>query len=335
MEAELKVLMISSQWPSEEHPEWVPFVVRRYQFLRQTGIEIDVFPFRGGFNLVNYARAWLDLQRVLRRHHYDVLHVEFGPSGLLTLFPRRRPVIVSFHGSDLNGVTRASTELTLRGRILKLVGQLVALSVDEVVLVSERMAQYLPKVRRSKYHLIPCGLDLEFFCPIPKDQALASLGLSADHRYVLFVSNLPNNPIKRYDLAQAAVSLLGPEYKVRMLVATAVPHDLMPSYMNAADVFVLTSSSEGSPSVVKEALACNLPVVSVDVGDVRERIGQVEGCIVCDDDRPETIAAALKQVLDSDKPIDGRSSVMDLDERHLVQEFIRVYEKALSGAQRD
>lgn len=327
--------MISSQWPSEKHPEWVPFVVRRYQYLRQAGIDVDIFPFRGGFNPVNYARAWLNLQRVLRRYHYDVLHVEFGPSGLLTLFPRRHPTVVCFQGSDLNGVTGSSTRLTLRGRILKLVGKLVALRADEIVLVSERMAQYLPKSRQGKYHVIPGGLDFDFFRPFPKEQALASLGLSADHRYVLFVSNLPDNPIKRYDLAQKAVSLLGPECNVRMLVATAVPHDLMPSYMNAADVFVLTSSSEGSPNVIKEALACNLPVVSVDVGDVRQRIGQVEGCVVCEDDRPETIASALKQVLDSNNTIDGRSSVMDLDERHLVQKFIRVYEKALSGSNRD
>jgi glycosyltransferase involved in cell wall biosynthesis len=84
--------------------------------------------------------------------------------------------------------------------------------------------------------------------------------------------------------------------------------------------------------VVKEALACNLPVVSTDVGDVRERIENIEGCIVCEDGHPSTIAEALKQVLNRNSRIEGRNTVLNLDENLLTKKVIAVYNKALCHA---
>ena len=125
------------------------------------------------------------------------------------------------------------------------------------------------------------------------------------------------------------MNVLNDQFDIELVRVTESPYELMPYYMNACDVLLLTSLHEGSPNVVKEALACNLPVVSTDVGDVRERIGDVEGCGICKDDQPETIATALRQVLSRDKPIDGRTTVLDLDERLLTQKVIKIYQGAI------
>jgi glycosyltransferase involved in cell wall biosynthesis len=108
-----------------------------------------------------------------------------------------------------------------------------------------------------------------------------------------------------------------------------VPHALVPVYMNACDALVLTSRHEGSPTVIKEALACNLPIVTVDVGDVHQRLDPVEGCLVCANDAPETIAAGLAQVLQSGGRVAGREAVAELDERVIVQKIVDLYRAVL------
>src|SRR5207249_11054945 len=116
-------------------------------------------------------------------------------------------------------------------------------------------------------------------------------------------------------------------------VASGAPHAEIPYSMSACDVLVCTSMQEGSPNVVKEALACNLPVVSVPVGDVAQRLRGVEGCELCADDRPETIAAALERVLRRGQRSAGREAVQDLDERTLTQEVLAIYRSVVT--QRD
>ena len=133
-------------------------------------------------------------------------------------------------------------------------------------------------------------------------------------------------------MAQAALAKLHGQLSVELLVVKNVPHAVIPYYMNACDALLLTSSHEGSPNVVKEALACNLPVVSVNVGDVRQRIGNIEGCVLCADDLPQTIAAGLAQVLSRKERINGRRTVRNLDENRLVERVIAVYEQAIGKA---
>jgi glycosyltransferase involved in cell wall biosynthesis len=120
-----------------------------------------------------------------------------------------------------------------------------------------------------------------------------------------------------------------------LLVAWGVPHRDVPLYMNAADAMVFTSVQEGSPNVVKEALACDLPVVSVPVGDVPERIAGIEGCELCPDERPETIAAALVRVLRRQARIEGRVTVESLDERLLTARVIELYRTVLRRSSRE
>jgi glycosyltransferase involved in cell wall biosynthesis len=130
-------------------------------------------------------------------------------------------------------------------------------------------------------------------------------------------------------LAQAAVDLVRRTFNVELITVSGVPHKLVPLYMNACDVLILTSKHEGSPTVVKEALACDLPIVSVDVGDVRNRIEGIQGCILCSDDSPETIASALSRIFQHRNRIQGRETVADLREELIVEKIIGVYRSAI------
>lgn len=319
--------MVTSEWPTQEHPEWVPFLVDQVEQLRCAGIRLDVFSFRGAMRPHRYLLAWVKLQRRLKAGEWDLLHAQFGQAGLLALWPKPYPLVVTFHGSDLNGFTNSNGRLTVMGALLRRISQAVSLHAEECILVSEQLAVALPEKR---YHVIPCGIDLERFKPSDQKDARRELGLALDRQYVLF-TGAPENPIKRYNLARSAADLVGEP--AELLTIRDVPHDQMPQVINAADVLLLTSTREGSPTVVKEALACNLPVVSVDVGDVRKRLEGVEGCVVCEDDRPETIAAAIRRTLDRQTPIDGRPAVMDLDGARLAQHIIQVYQKAIHDHQ--
>jgi glycosyltransferase involved in cell wall biosynthesis len=134
---------------------------------------------------------------------------------------------------------------------------------------------------------------------------------------------------KRFALAQRAVDIVNRSIPTRLIVGWKLPHHEVAALMSACDVLVCTSMQEGSPNAVKEALACNLPVVSVRVGDVPARLRGISGCELCPDDRAESIAAALERVLRRGSRIDGRSAMKHLDEHLLTQRLIDIYRSVL------
>jgi len=322
----LRVLMITSEWTEPGSSRTTHFIRRQAEFLAKAGVSLDVFAFHGGQKPLNYLAAWARVQPRLRSGRYDVVHAQFGQSGLLAL-PRRVPLVVTFRGCDLFGIIDdGHGRPTLRGRLLQTASRFVGRRADAVIIVSEHMRQQLNT--SAPVHVIPSGLNLELFRPYPQAEARQKLGLDPTARLVLFVA-CPTEARKRYALAQKAVALLNERLPATLIVGWGVPHPEIPLYMSAADVLVLTSIQEGSPNVVKEALACNLPVVSVPVGDVPERLRDVVGTEVCSDDRPETIAAALERVLRRGGRIDGRAAVRQLDEHILTQKVIDIYRSVL------
>jgi glycosyltransferase involved in cell wall biosynthesis len=324
----MRVLMITSEWPSPQHINSGLFVVRQVEFLRRAGVDVDVFHFRGAKKLSNYVRAWRAARAKLEKNSYDLVHAQWGQSALLAL-PKKLPLIVTFRGSDLEGIVGKNGQYLLSSYILRAISRCMAYFADQVIIVSERVARRLPK---RTYHVIPAGIDLDLFVPMAQRQARVQLGLPRDKRLVLFPAS-PKNLLKRYELARSAVERVAGEFDCELVVASDVPHKEMPLYMSACDVLLLTSMHEGSPNVVKEALACNVPVVSVDVGDVRERIGSVNGCVVCEEDSPEALGEGLRRVFKQTNRINGRAAVRDLDESLLAQRVVSVYEQAVGACE--
>ena len=323
----MRVLMITSEWPRV--PWGTPqFIARQAAFLRAAGVEVEVFAFQGEGNPLNYAVAWYQARRRLTREHFDLVHAQFGQCALLAL-PKRMPLVITYRGDDLQGILdNRHGHMTLAGRLLRRFSRWAAHHADAVIVVSEHMQRYLQN--GTPMHVVPSGIDFELFRPQPRVGARDRLGLPQGERLVLFVGN-PELARKRYGLASRAVALLPAAPPTRLIVGWHVPHVQMPDYMAACDALVFTSAQEGSPNAVKEALACDLPVVSVAVGDVAERLRGVAGCELCADDRPETIAAALGRVLERGGRVAGRAAVGHLDERLVTERVIRIYQTVLNG----
>jgi teichuronic acid biosynthesis glycosyltransferase TuaC len=322
----MRILMITSEWPTSKQPYAVPFIVRQVDQLRRAGLEVDVFHFEGRKNPFRYLFAWVRLRTRFKLRKYDLIHAQWGQSAILAL-PKKKPLVITYRGSDLDGILTKLGRLSIFGRILRLVSKYLANIADQVIVVSEHLAEGLPD---CSYLVIPTGIDMNLFNPREKTEARNLLGIPQNERIILFVGN-PLNVEKRFELARSAVDLIKKSHSnVRLFVVNRISYEQMPLYMNMSDVLILTSAHEGSPNVVKEALACNLPVVSTDVGDVRKRLSSIEGCFICADDQPETIALALKQVLTRNERIKGRETIKDLDEDLLIRKVIVVYQNAIS-----
>ena len=323
----LRILMVTSDWLWNSWGGPAVFIARQVEFLRREGVHVDLFPFRGARQPSNYVAAWQEVQRRLDFGSYDLVHAQFGQSGL-TALPRRLPLVVTFRGDDLEGIIGESGRYVPAGWLLRLISRTVARHADAAIVVSEHMKRHLPGSVDA--HVLPSGIDLDLFRPEPQDEARHRLGLRPGERLVLFVGN-PELARKRYRLAQQAVDLVNRTIPTRLVVGWERPHQEIAALMNACDALVCTSMQEGSPNAVKEALACNLPVVSVPVGDVPLRLAGVEGCELCANERVETIAAGIERVLRRGGRSKGRKAVENLDERLLTLRLIEIYRSVLPG----
>jgi glycosyltransferase involved in cell wall biosynthesis len=321
----IRVLFVTSQWPSSDKPGHSPFVRSAVEALRQAGVFVDVYHYKGEWNLYFYFRSVIGFHRKLRADHYDLVHAYFGQCGLVALSQRKLPVVVRFGGSDLIGWYDENGYEPLSSKLLRNISRQVAQRADQVILPSQALERYLP---RQDYSIIPGGIDLELFRPMDKTQAKTRLGFTGDEKLVLFASD-PSRIVKRYHLAEEAVAIVAKQLRTRLVITSNLAHEQMPLYMNACDVLLLTSQHEGSPNVVKEALACNLPVVSVDVGDVRERIGHSPSCRVTNGVSAEEISHALNEVLMGGRQDDLRSLVLSLDQKLIAGKTIDVYKKMI------
>jgi glycosyltransferase involved in cell wall biosynthesis len=299
--------------------------------LETTGVELDVLFFN---RLAQGMRVYLDatnrLQERIQHHHYDVVHVTYG--GVLaervTSVVRERPTIVTFCGSDLLGEN-------LSGRVRKLVSRCGVLAshraarlASGIVVQSANLERALPgNVDRTKLQIIPNGVDLNRFKPQDRDSSCRQLGWNPEQFHILFSRN-GGDSVKRLDLAQAAVDQLKRHAIVANLhLLQGVPHDDVPTWLNACDVLLLTSQHEGSPNIVKEALACDRPVISVDVGDVAEMIRGIEGCYLATRD-PRNLAVGLRCAYEGPRRVDGRARMVQFSLSVASKRLVQFYSEA-------
>ncbi len=325
MQSSIRVLMITTEWPTKKFPSHVPFLVRQVELLRSQGIFIEVLHFRSACNPINYLKASWKANQILKEGNYNLIHAQWGHSALPVFFAKK-PLIVTFRGSDLQGIVDKTGKYTLKGRFLKFLSVLAAKRASAIILVSRNLVKFIPS--KKKYTIVPSGINLNLFKPVPRDESRIKIGLALDKPYILF-AGVPSRAEKRYSLATAAVALLNEKIKAQLIYTENISFDRMPLYMNAVDVLVLTSAHEGSPNVVREALACNTPVVSVDVGDVKERISHIPGCYICREEA-EDIASCLEKVLSQGKThFEGRKFIQLLDENLMTQEIVKVYHSVI------
>ena len=221
------------------------------------------------------------LRQVVADVRPDVVHAHFGTvTGMVCVTAGCRPLVVSFRGSDINPLyhsfRRNLGDHWLRNTLGRAMSRRAAHRAEGIVCVSEQLRQRLPASTRGRAIVVPSGVDLERFTPASREAARAALGWSTTDRVVLFNAGR-FSALKRPELAQAAVEWARrelPDIKLVTLDGTASPSSI-PQIINASDVVLLTSDYEGSPNIVKEAIACSVPVVSTPAGDVPERLADV------------------------------------------------------------
>ena len=313
----IRILVVTNMFPTPERPSDGIFVKEAVDVLRAEGVDIDILYISGRRTPVKYGLGVIRLWRQLRRKKYDLVHAYYGYSGFVACMQRLYPVVLTLCGSDVN--------LSSQRPVSKLAS---ALSSRTIVQTS-RMRELLGKRDAIVMHL---GVNLDVVRPIPRSNARRQLRLDEDALLALF----PYDPLrreKRFDLFESAVTEAGnTEPRLRPLVVTQVPKDRIPLYMSAADVLVMTSEAEGSPNTIKEALACGLPIVSVDVGDVRETVAGVEGCWICDADRHALAEAIVKAARFGRTR--GRERAELLSSKIVGQKLVRLYEQILYPAGR-
>jgi glycosyltransferase involved in cell wall biosynthesis len=232
---------------------------------------------------------------------YDVVHAHYGLTGAACLL-QKRPLVVTLHGSDINGAVNAAGRTTLKGRFESIISRAVARRANVVIAVSARMASIIP---RAEPEVVPIGIDTALFHPIDRAVARRELGLDQSRPYVLFAAD-PKNLIKRHWLAEQAISLVRAEVpEVELVSVVGEPLERMPLWMSATDLLLITSHYEGGPMIHREAMACNLPVVSVDVGDIALHLNGVTPSRVVDDS-PAALANAMRPIIETRIRSNGR-----------------------------
>lgn len=312
----LRILVVTNVYPTPTMPGDTPAVRDQVESLRACGLEVDVLRIDRSQGWRGYVKAaWRVFLENFRRSRYDLVHAYYGHSGLIAQCQFRYPVVVTFLGSDL--LTRRD------GRI----GKLAARLADGVIVMTEEMKAV---ARRPDAHVIPHGINTGIFKPYSKEAARRELGLPSDEKLVLFPWD-PVRAVKRYDIVKEVIEELQQrDESIRLVTVYDKPHEIAAKYMNACDAMILASDHEGAPMAVREALACGLPVVSVDVGDVRQAIGDVEGCYICRQDVSDLVEK-LGPVLRQGDRLHNAGIVERMDLTWVARQVISVYEFVLEN----
>lgn len=276
----MKILMVTNQYPTPTKPDTNPAVLHQENGLREVGVDIDIFFLdRVEDGPLAYFQSYLPLLRRWRKHNYDLLHVQFGGvQALVGTMVARNRTILTFHGTDLHGGSPKTWRARFASTLNTWCSRQAALKAGGVIIVSSNLEPHLPKAVLPRVKIFPPGVDYWLFSPTSSREARVELNLDIDAKYILF-SDISSSSVKRRDIALAVEREVQKHIsEAKLLFLTRQPYWRVPLYLNAADCLLLTSDKEGSPNIVKEALAVNLPVVSVDVGDVRLRCSSVPNC---------------------------------------------------------
>ena len=296
-------------YPTKEEPGLGAFVASQVTSLQKLGTQVDVCFLDVRRSKWELIRGVSHIRRAVHTGQYDLIHAHFGYNGIPACLQNQLPVVISYCGTDLNHP------------MLRPISKWVARRADACIVKSESLQTLLGHPAT----VIPNGVDMDRFQPGNKQEARRRLGLSSNKQYALFISTDLSRPEKRFELAKQAIQKAGMD----LLLFNNRPQDELPTFFNAADALILSSSYEGSPNVVKEALACDLPVVSTNVGDVQTLLDGVRNSCICDG-TPDSLASGLKAIVQDGHPSSGREKIAYLSADAIAHRVLSIYHTALN-----
>lgn len=257
----MKILIVCSHRYYAPYTDYVaPFIYEQMQGLKKLGCDFRICFVKGG-GLKSYWHAWKNLRKMIDEYKPNLVHAHYGLCCMIANLQRRVPVVSTYHGSDINNSkTRWISKIAIR------------LS-QRNIFVSERLMSLIKRPQRAI--VVPCSVDTTTFYPMDKMECRKQLGMDLEKKYILFSKEFADT-VKNYPLAKQAVEKYNPQ--AELLEFYGYAREQVSLLYNAVDLGLMTSFTEGSPQFVKEAVACGCPVVSTDVGDVREVIDGVSNC---------------------------------------------------------
>lgn len=326
----LRVLTVTGVYPQANRPHNGTFIKSQVESLKAEGLEMIVIHPEPGPMPIRYLSAvWQVFSQTLSGQ-FDLVHGHFGLWALTARLQWRTPVVVSYLGDDLLG-RPIPGGFTRKSLLVVRVSRWLARHVDGIIVKSLEMRNILAK--DLEVAIIPNGVNFNLFRPLPRQEVRAELGWDRDRCFFLF-GNDPAIYRKGFALAEAAVALLKQRGReAEIIIGNNLPQDILVKYMNACNALILSSLIEGSPNIVKEAMACNVPVVSSDVGDVAQIIGRTAGCAVCPR-TPEAFADALELAYQHAEPTTGRRDIAHLENSLVAKQVLTVYQQAIERCRR-
>ena len=338
----MKLLVIASD--KGEH--FVPFIEEQITALQQNGVEIVRYGVTGK-GIIGYLRELPALSHIIRAERPDIIHAHYGLCGLLANLQRIAPVVTTYHGSDIN----VPSILRISKIAMRLSAHNIFVSARSIA-IAFRLSPFAFRLKKRST-LLPCGINLprpwskmqnQLVGPLTLNQWVQSV-LSKDVKNVLF-SGAFENAVKDPELAFATIQAINTAMgngqwamesnsqspiansPIKLIELKGYNRDQVNALMYNCDALLMTSKTEGSPQVIKEAMACGCPIVSVDVGDVAERTSGVEGCYVVRTREPKDIAEALQQAIAFEGKTNGRDRILEmgLSNEQVAQRLIAIYE---------
>ena len=289
-----------------------PFVKEQAESLIKQGLSIDFFLIKGK-GLFGYLKNYFLLMKKIRYEEYNLIHAHYGLSGLLATMQLSVPVVITFHGSDVN---------MKKNYIFSRIASRLSTSN---IFVHQSLSEKL-KIYRNPPNIIPCGFDNNLFYPIPKDKAREILKWERSKRYIVFSSSF-DNKIKNVQLAWSATSDIN---NCDLIELKGYGKEQINLILNASDLLLVTSLSETGPIIVKEALACNCPIISTNVGDVQKLIRNVQNCYISSYN-PKDIKKRINLVFMKNKRTNGEQAIKNFNLEKIAYKVIAVYKNILNN----
>ena len=312
----MRILLVA-RYKQGFYKNMMPFVLEQGEALQSLGNEVEFFLVEGK-GLLSYFKARRPLLKKIQDFAPDIIHAHYGLSGITAVLQKKVPVVTTFH----NGET-----LGFRQNILSSV---FSLRASYMIYVAQHIYDKAYFKRKKNYSILPCGVNLDECVITDHEQARNELGFDAHKKYILFGGAFENLR-KNYPLLQKGIELLQRDDIVTMQMK-GLSRAEVSKLLCACDLFALPTKSEGSPQALKEAMACNCPIMATDVADIKHLLGNEEGHYICTFE-PENVAIILKEALSFDKRTNGRKRIVELglENRQVAEKLLTIYNKVLNA----
>jgi len=323
----MKIIFISS---GNQNNACSPIIKAQGESLKCQHLEIDYYLIKGK-GVIGYLKNIIHFRRLLSAKKYDIIHAHYGLAGIVALLAKKKQkLVVSFMGDDLVGSNRPNGTVTNLSIVLAKLNSYLAKKYYHFSIVKSK--EMLNKIHSKNVQLIPNGVNISVFTPIDKLIARQILKINPYKVQIIFVSN-PERAEKNFRLVIEALLIIdNPDIEL-ITVFQKCQIELV-NYYNSADLLVLTSFHEGSPNIIKEAMACNCPIVSTDVGDIPWLFGKTEGHFLASFD-PNDFADKIKQAIEFSQKYcktNGRQRIIDLglESENVANKLVEVYRNLIN-----